>query len=127
MTILEMLLDKLPENYVDAVINNMERPSEIQDEAICFEIDFLSLFDWEDSREGYDFWEEVLESVIEGNELPSFPIVIEYAPSTYIVADDLIYLMNSANTNINLCFTLKGNPLSTFHDKGLEKYLSFVN
>ena len=127
MTILEMLLEKLPDNYVDAVINNMDKPSDLQQQAICFEIDFLSLFDWTESLEGYDFWEEVLEAVMQGDKLPHLPIHIEYRPSTYIVADDSLYVMNSAGTGINVQFDIVQNKLSSSTQAAYERYSSWVN
>jgi hypothetical protein len=127
MTILEMLLEKLPDNYVDAVINNMDKPSDLQQQAICFEIDFLSLFDWTESLEGYEFWEEVLEAVMEGDKLPHLPIHIEYKPSTYIVADDSLYVMNSAGTGINVQFDIVQNKLSSSTQAAYERYSSWVN
>jgi hypothetical protein len=127
MTILEMLLEKLPDNYVDAVINNMDKPSDLQQQAICFEIDFLSLFDWTESLEGYEFWEEVLEAVMQGDKLPHLPIHIEYRPSTYIVADDSLYVMNSAGTGINVQFDIVQNKLSSSTQAAYERYSSWVN
>jgi hypothetical protein len=127
MTILEMLLEKLPDNYVDAVINNMDKPSDLQQQAICFEIDFLSLFDWTESLEGYEFWEEVLEAVMEGDKLPHLPIHIEYKPSTYIVADDSLYVMNSSGTGINIQFDIVQNKLSSSTQAAYERYSSWVN
>jgi hypothetical protein len=127
MTILEMLLEKLPDNYVDAVINNMDKPSDLQQQAICFEIDFLSLFDWTESLEGYEFWEEVLEAVMQGDKLPHLPIHIEYKPSTYIVADDSLYVMNSAGTGINVQFDIVQNKLSSSTQAAYERYSSWVN
>jgi hypothetical protein len=127
MTILEMLLEKLPDNYVDAVINNMDKPSDLQQQAICFEVDFLSLFDWSNSLEGYDFLEEVLESVMDGEELPQLPIQIEYKPSTYIIADDSLYVMNSAGTGINVQFDIEQNKLSSITQAAYERYSSWVN
>jgi hypothetical protein len=127
MTILEMLLEKLPDNYVDAVINNMDKPSDLQQQAICFEIDFLSLFDWTESLEGYEFWEEVLEAVMQGNKLPHLPIHIEYRPSTYIVADDSLYVMNSSGTGINVQFDIVQNKLSSSTQAAYERYSSWVN
>jgi hypothetical protein len=127
MTILEMLLEKLPDNYVDAVINNMDKPSDLQQQAICFEIDFLSLFDWTESLEGYEFWEEVLEAVMQGDKLPHLPIHIEYRPSTYIVADDSLYVMNSSGTGINIQFDIVQNKLSSSTQAAYERYSSWVN
>ena len=122
-----MLLEKLPDNYVDAVINNMDKPSDLQQQAICFEIDFLSLFDWTESLEGYEFWEEVLEAVMEGDKLPHLPIHIEYKPSTYIVADDSLYVMNSSGTGINIQFDIVQNKLSSSTQAAYERYSSWVN
>lgn len=127
MTILEMLLDKLPDKYIDAVVNNMKYPSDLQHQALCFEVDFLSLFDWSESLEGYDFWEEVMEAVMDGNELPSFPIQIQYKPSTHIIADDSLYVMNSAGTGINLQFGIESHQIPSMSDVSYEKYCSWLN
>lgn len=127
MKILEVLLEKLPENYVDAIANNMKDINGLYDESICFEIDFLSLFDWSESKEGYDFWEEVLEAIVTDKPLPKLPIQIEYIPSTYIVADELLYIMNISNTGIHISFDIDKSLIHKSTKKAKEKFLAWVN
>lgn len=127
MTILQTLLRYLPEKYVDAVINNMEHPSDLNDDSICFEVDFLTIFDWEESLEGYNFWEEVMECALSGEKLPNFPISIDYLPSSYIIADGCIYVMNSAGTGINLSFDIDKDRIEDMSPKAYERYYSWLN
>jgi len=78
MTVLELLVDSLPDKYIEAVINNVKDKSSLHQEADNISMELMSLFDWETSREGYDFWEEVLEAILVSGELPPIPLTIGY-------------------------------------------------
>jgi hypothetical protein len=127
MTILELLLDHLPERYVDAIVNNVYDNKVLYRKADSIEIEMLILFDWNQSREGYDFWEEVLECVISGDELPPLPIDITYKPGTIILTKDQMYLMNSFNTGINVSFDIDYSMIHTMDTDKKEKIYSLVN
>ncbi len=127
MKIIDVLRRHLPNKYIQAIKNNMMKPNEILMESIGLEIDFITLFDWEDSIEGYEFWESVLEAMLLGTDLPDFPIDIDYAPNTYIVADDKIQLLNMGNSGLNVVFDIDQEAVRSANPRALEKYFSFVN
>jgi hypothetical protein len=102
MTVLELLLDYLPSDYVDCIVNNLEDRKVLEDDAYSIEGEMMALFDWSASKEGYDFWNQVFHYVLGNSELPPLPIVIDYKPSSVIYADDVIYVMNVGSTNINI-------------------------
>jgi hypothetical protein len=128
MTVLQLLFEHLPERYIDAVINNMFNREDLQREAGCIESELLTLFDWEQSRQGYDFWENVLSSIMDDHELPSIPVDIAYCPSTYFISKNNLYIMNSFDTGINVCFEVDFKKLNTIIDLDKkEKIYSILN
>lgn len=127
MTVLELLLDHLPKRYVDAVVNNLKNKNCLYNEAGSFSSELMTLFDWHESREGYDFWETLLECVLIGDQLPMIPITIEYLPSTTFVCKKCIYVMNAADTNINIAFDFDKSNLKNMDEYKKEKILAFVN
>jgi hypothetical protein len=128
MTVLELLLDNLPTRYVDAIVNNMFDRKSLYKEASCIEAEMLTLFDWEQSKEGYDFWDKVLTAIIEHSVLPKLPIQIKYAPSTWIMSETYLYIMNSFDTGINVSFEVDFTALRKSQDSDKkEKILSILN
>lgn len=127
MTVLELLIKYLPERYVDAVINNIEDKSSLYNEASTFSAEIITLFDWEQSKEGYEFWDELLDSILTNQELPFLPISINYFPSTTFVCKKTVYVMNAADTNINLAFDFNKNQLKEMDPYKKEKILAFIN
>lgn len=128
MTVLELLFEHLPERYIDAVINNMFDRKDLHREAGCIESELLTLFDWEQSRQGYDFWDNVLSSIMDNKELPSIPVDITYCPSTYFISKNNLYIMNSFDTGINVCFEVDFKKLNTIIDLDKkEKIYSILN
>jgi len=127
MKIIDVLRRHLPMKYIKAIQNNMIEPNEIFMESMSLEVDFLTLFDWEDSREGYEFWESVLEAMLLGSDLPDFPVVIDYAPNTYIIANDKIQLLNMGGSGLDIEFDIDKKLVKQANPRALEKYLSFLN
>jgi hypothetical protein len=127
MKIIDVLRRHLPMKYIKAIQNNMIEPNEIFMESMSLEVDFLTLFDWEDSREGYEFWESVLEAMLLGSDLPDFPIAIDYAPNTYIIANDKIQLLNMGGSGLDIEFDIDKKLVKQANPRALEKYLSFLN
>jgi len=128
MTVLELLLDNLPERYVDAIVNNMFDRKALYREAECIEAELLTLFDWEQSKQGYDFWDKVLTAIIEHSVLPPMPIVVKYAPSTWIISDKNLFIMNSFDTGINISFEIDFSVLAKAQDiDKKEKILAILN
>jgi len=127
MTVLELLVDNLPDEYIQAVINNIKDKSSLHNEATNISAELLSLFDWESSKEGYDFWEEVLEAILIAGELPPLPITIGYAPSTMFYCKHQIYLMNVGDTGIHVSFNLPTDAIKHLEGERKEKVLAFIN
>lgn len=128
MTVIELLFEHLPEKYVDAIVNNMFDRRELQREAGCIEAEMLTLFDWEQSREGYEFWDRVLTAIIEHSVLPKMPVDIKYAPSTWLMSNGNLFIMNSFDTGINISFEIDFKMLKKSQDiEKKEKLLSILN
>ena len=127
MTVLELLVDNLPDEYIQAVINNIKDKSSLYNEATNISAELLSLFDWDTSREGYEFWEDVLEAILVSGELPPVPITIEYAPSTMIYSNEQVHLMNVGDTGINVSFKLNKHDIRHLEGDRKEKVLAFIN
>jgi hypothetical protein len=127
MTILELLLEYLPERYVDAIVNNMTDRSYLNNKAGTLSSDLMTLFDWNESREGYDFWYEVLECAITNRKLPKIPITITYLPSTTFVTKDYIYVMNVEDTNLNLAYDYSRKTIRNMDEFKKETILAFLN
>ena len=102
MTVLELLLDYLPDKYVDCVVNNLTNRKVLREQGYNIEVEMMSLFDWSDSNEGYEFWDQVFRYILGEANLPPMPINISYRPSEFIYANDMMYLMNAGGTNINI-------------------------
>jgi hypothetical protein len=127
MTVLELLVDNLPDKYIDAIINNVKDKSSLQQEADSISVELMTLFDWESSREGYDFWEEVLEAILISGELPPIPLTIDYAPSTMFYCEDKILLMNVGDTGIHVSFSMERDAIKHLEGERKEKVLAFIN
>jgi hypothetical protein len=127
MTVLELLLNYLPERYVDAVVSNIKDKSSLENKSGTISSELMTLFDWKESREGYEFWEELLECLMTNKNLPELPITIIYIPSTTFVCKKTIYVMNAADTNINLAFDFNKDQLKEMDLYKKEKILAFMN
>ena len=101
MSILELLIENLPQSYVDCVVNNLEDRSVLYEEGYSFSSEIMILFDWHESREGYEFWQDVFDAVYNDEELPLIPLDIVYKPSCVLVMKDGMYLMNVGDTGLN--------------------------
>lgn len=127
MTVIELLFEHLPERYVDAVVNNLRDRSHLYEEAGTFSSELMTLFDWESSKEGYEFWDELLECVLSDKELPEIPITIDYYPSTTFVCGKSIYVMNAGGTNINIMYDIKDIKMKNMDPHKKERLLAFLN
>lgn len=127
MTVLELLVDSLPDKYIEAVINNVRDKSSLHQEADNISTELMTLFDWESSREGYDFWEEVLEAILISGELPPIPLTIGYAPSTMFYCEKKVLLMNVGDTGIHVSFGLPRDAIKHLEGERKEKVLAFIN
>ena len=85
MKVIDLLKKTLPKEYVDAIIGNIKMPSELYNEAGDIETELISLFDWDLSNEGFDFWQNVFELILENKKLPKMNKArIDYLPGTII-------------------------------------------
>lgn len=95
VTVLELLREKLPEQYVLAVIANMQEKTILDEEAQGSILDELeAIFDWQESNEGWVFWTDVFEALANGEVLPELPIVVRWKPNTYICTSTGSYIIN---------------------------------
>jgi ABC-type amino acid transport substrate-binding protein len=128
MTVLELLLKSLPDGYVDCVLNNLEDRSVLKEDASYIQEEIMILFNWNDSREGYDFWSQVYMYVSgEDVELPPLPIDIKYKPSTVLVASNSYFMMNAASTGLNIKYDIDLKNLKKAEEKIKEEVLSWYN
>jgi hypothetical protein len=127
-TVLETLLDKLPMEYVDRIANNIDNIKILYEQSSEAELELMVLFDWVNSLEGWSFWNDVYNYIVEGGKLPKFPIVITYKKHTVIYADNSMYVMNSHDTGINLKHNLKINEIKRGKSEKMEEQLlSWLN
>ena len=128
MKVIDLLKNKLPKEYVDAIINNLKSPSILHEEAGDIEGELLSLFDWTDSNEGHDFWSDVFESVTENKKLPKMNrAIIDYLPGTIIFTKSSIMTMNVAGMDIKLNFDYTPSIIEFMSESIEEKFYTWMN
>jgi hypothetical protein len=128
MTLLELLFEHFTDSHIDAIANNMFDRSELHREADTIESEMLTIFDWSASREGYDYWDSVLTAITEGKPIPPLPMFINYYPSTMILSNDSLHIMNSFGTGINVSFNVNFSMLHKLEDQERkEKIYSLLN
>lgn len=126
--VLETLLDKLPMEYVERIASNVDNIKILYEQSSEAELEIMTLFDWVNSLEGWEFWNDVYNYIVEGGRLPKFPIVINYKKHTVIYADNSIYVMNSNDTGINFKQDLKINEIKNNRSERMqEQLLSWLN
>lgn len=128
MKVIDLLKNKLPKEYVDAIINNLKSPSDLYEEAGDIEGELLSLFDWTESNEGHDFWSDVFESVTENKKLPRLnKAIIDYQPGTVIFTKNSIITMNVAGMDIKLNFDYTPSIIGFMSESIEEKFYTWMN
>ena len=127
MRVLDILLKHLPTNYVDLIINNINDHTILDEEGTSITAELLVLFDWEQSAEGYDFWDQVMEYLQGDSELPQLPIDIKYKPSCVITMSDGLYVMNAGDTGINIKYEILMHELKNSTRKVREQVLMWMN
>lgn len=127
MKILDLLMNHLPNKYVDCIVNNLDDFNVLEDEGFSIEAELMSLFDWTESREGYEFWNQVFHYVIGESELPSLPIDILYKPSLIINMKDGMYIMNAGDTGLNVRYEVIMKDLNKAELKAQEQVLMWLN
>lgn len=127
MKVLDMLMDYLPTEFVDLIINNLNDHSVLDEEGTSITSELLCLFDWEQSVEGYDFWEQVMDYLQGDDELPQLPIDIIYKPSCVITMSDGMYVMNAGDTGLNIKYEILMHELKNSTRKAQEQVLMWLN
>ncbi len=127
MTVLDLLFKHLPSKYVDAVINNVDFKDTLNDEATTIEIELMTLFDWESSYEGSDFWNEVLQAITDKKKLPELPIRVMWKPNEYVFSNDHHYVMNVENTQFHIRYPFNMKKFQDSKQKSKERFYSWVN
>jgi hypothetical protein len=129
MTVLDLLLTFLPETYVDRVVSNVIDKKALHEEAFDISAEMLSLFDWNTSREGYDFWDKVLDAIESNKPLPPIPMTIDYAPNThFVLKNDQWAIMNAGGLGLNMVFDFDKDQLKSLKSKyKYDIFLSYSN
>ena len=130
MTIIDLLSSRLPYKYVVAIIANMDEKETLDNESSGSLLEeIVSVFDWETSYEGKDFWLNVYTSIKEGTALPRLPFKTIWLPNTYLSTESGSLIMNSLEGGINLAVKINANrkPINNHERFIVEKHLSFCN
>ena len=127
MKILDLLMNHLPNEYVDCIVNNLDDFTVLEEEGFSIEAELMSLFDWVESREGYEFWNQVFHYLIGEADLPQLPIDIEYKPSLTITMKDGMYIMNAGGTGLNIRYEVIMKDLHKAEQKAQEQVMSWLN
>jgi hypothetical protein len=128
MKIIDVLLQKLPESYVDRIVSNMDDFNvAYQEEGTLASTELMTLFDWNQSREGYDFWNDVYLYLVGESELPQLPIDISYKPSSVIVMKDGMYVMNAGGSGIAIKYDIIMHELKNSNKRASEQVYAWLN
>ena len=127
MKVLDILLKNLPTEYVDLIINNIDNHEVLNEEGTSITAELLVLFDWQQSTEGYEFWDQVMDYLQGDDELPQLPIEIRYATSTVMTMKDGLYVMNAGDTGLNIKYDIIMSELKNSTAKVREQVLMWMN
>lgn len=127
MKVLDILLNNLPTKYVDLIINNLNDHTVLNEEGTSITSELLVLFDWNESIEGYEFWDQVMDYLQGDAELPQLPIEIKYRTSTVITMSDGLYVMNAGDTGLNIKYDILMHELKNSTRKVREQVLMWLN
>jgi hypothetical protein len=128
MKIIDILLQRLPERYVDLIVSNMDDFNvAYNEEGTLASVELMTLFDWEQSREGYEFWDNVYLYLLGESELPQLPIDIIYTPSTVMVMKDGMYVMNSGGSGISIKYEIIMPELKNSNKKASDQVYAWLN
>lgn len=127
MKVLDILLNNLPTKYVDLIINNLNDHTVLNEEGTSITSELLVLFDWNESIEGYEFWDQVMDYLQGEAELPQLPIEIKYRTSTVITMSDGLYVMNAGDTGLHIKYDILMHELKNSTRKVREQVLMWMN
>lgn len=129
VTVLELLKQKLPPDYVLAIIENMEEKIMLDEESKGSLLEELEdLFPWSTSNEGYQFWADVFDSIGEGNPLPKLPFRARWRPNTYLCMENGSFLVNADGSGKDYSMEIDTSKLTGFTGRYFkEQHLAFLN
>lgn len=130
VTVLELLKQKLPNNYVLAIIENMDEKVMLDEETDGSLLNELEdLFNWTESNEGYQFWADVFDAIQEGIQLPELPFRAKWKPNTYLCMDNGSFIVNANGSGKDLVveIDLSERPRTWSEKFFREQHLAFVN
>lgn len=130
VTVLELLKQKLPLDYVIAIIENMEEKVMLDEESNGSLLNELEdLFDWTLSIQGYQFWADLYDAIQEGTPLPKLPFRAKWKPNTYLCLENgsFVVNVNGSGDDITLEIDMSERPTSLPEKFLKEQHLSFVN
>lgn len=128
MKVIDLLKKKLPMEYVQAIVRNTDKQSDLFEEAEDIEVELMSLFDWSNSKEGFEFWAEVFNYILDGSKLPKFTRVdIQYLPGTTIFTKNQVMMFNIADMDINLKFDYEPSMVDMMSELVEESYYTWMN
>ncbi len=132
MTLINSFNERLPGRYVGLICGNMDDPKDLDtSHYMPIESELMSIFDWDLSNEGYEFWNEVhLFLVGITSELPFIPIEVYYAPDTLLYCQDGVHIMNVADQGMCIRFKNGTEEEGSLEDVNLrikEKILGILN
>lgn len=130
VTVLELLKQKLPLDYVIAIIENMEEKVMLDEESNGSLLNELEdLFDWTLSIQGYQFWADLYDAIQEGTPLPKLPFRAKWKPNTYLCLENgsFVVNVNGSGDDITVEIDMSERPTSLPEKFLKEQHLSFVN
>ena len=129
MTVLELLSQRLPVKYVMAIIANMEEKRILDHKASHLTKELEEIFNWSESKEGYEFWATVFDSVVDGDDLPELPFRASWAPNTYLslTIGSFLINVNEGGYDVLIQLDLRMKPRTLEAKVFREKHFAFCN
>jgi hypothetical protein len=128
MKIIDILLQKLPETYVERIVSNMDDFNvAYQEEGTVASVELMTLFDWNQSREGYEFWDQVYLYLLGESALPQLPVEISYKPSSIIITKDGMYVMNAGGSGVSIKYDIIMHELKNSNKRASEQVYAWLN
>lgn len=130
LTVLELLKQTFPSNYVKAIVKNTLDKNMLGEESSGFILeDLVVIFIWENSIEGEEFWEEVYDAIKDNTELPDLPFRAKWQPNTYIHTryGGFIVNTNDEEFDLEIDIDMSEKPKQWSEKFFVERHLAFLN
>lgn len=133
MKVIELLSQELDKVYMEKIINNVDNEDDLYREALdSAEEELLTLFDWDTSPEGFEFWSNLFESLMEKSKLNDEKlgikrIRIEYFPNTTLFSDDHMYMYNMGDMGIDVKLGFESDFLDNIPGYTKDLYFAALN